>query len=43
MPNNAMWLGDSAAGDYSGYIPPWTQTNLASGEDNRADFVYVVC
>lgn len=40
---NAIWLWDSEANDYSGYVPAWTQTNLASWEDNRADFVYVVC
>lgn len=40
---NAMWLYDYAGEEYVGYIQPWTQTNLASWENNRADAVYVVC
>jgi peptidase inhibitor family I36 len=40
---NAMWLYDTNSGQYVGYIPPWTQTNLSAAENDRADYVYVVC
>lgn len=40
---NAVWLYDVEADAYSGYIPPWTQTNLSAAENNRADHFYVVC
>lgn len=40
---NPFWLYDIDAGQYVGYIPAWTQTNLSAAENNRADYVYVVC
>jgi hypothetical protein len=40
---NAVRLYDDDAGQYVGYVPPWTQTNLAGWENDRADRAYVVC
>lgn len=40
---NAVNLYDADTGQFVGYVPPWTQTNLAAWENNRADRAYVDC
>lgn len=41
--NGLLLVDDDANGEIVGFVGPWTETNLAGWENDRADSVFVYC